>query len=50
MAYRLMITERAEELLEQLVNYILYKFGNEQAARHLLDDIEQLYDRLEDNP
>lgn len=50
MDYRLMITERAEELLEQLVNYILYKFRNEQTARHLLDDIEQLYDRLEDNP
>ena len=50
MAYRLIITEMAEELLEQLVNYILYKFRNEQAARHLLDGIEQLYDRLEDNP
>lgn len=50
MAYRLIITERAEELLEQQVNYILYKFRNEQAARHLLDGIEQLYDRLEDNP
>jgi plasmid stabilization system protein ParE len=50
MAYRLIITERAEELLEQLVKYILYKFRNEQAARHLLDGIEQLYDRLEDNP
>ena len=50
MAYRLIITERTEELLEQLVNYILYKFRNEQAARHLLDGIEQLYDRLEDNP
>lgn len=50
MAYRLIITERAEELLEQLVNYILYKFRNEQAAGHLLDGIEQLYDRLQDNP
>ena len=50
MAYRLIITERTEELLEQLVNYILYKFRNEQAARHLLDGIEQLYDRLQDNP
>ena len=49
MAYRLIITERAEELLEQRVNYILYKFRNEQATRHLLDGIEQLYDRLEDN-
>jgi plasmid stabilization system protein ParE len=50
MAYRVIITDRAEELLDQLVNYILLKFKNEQAAKHLLDDIEQLYDRLEDNP
>ena len=50
MAYRLHITDRAEELLEQLVNYILGKFKNEPAAKHLLDGIEQLYDRLEDNP
>ena len=50
MAYRLHITDRAEELLDQSVNYILFKFKNEPAAKHLLDGIEQLYDRLEDNP
>jgi plasmid stabilization system protein ParE len=50
MAYKLMITDRAEELLDQLVNYILFKFNNQSAAKHLLDGIEQLYNRLEDNP
>lgn len=50
MAYRLIITERADELLEQLVNHILFKFKNEQAAKHLLDEIDSVYDRLEGNP
>lgn len=50
MAYKLIITDRAEELLDQLVGHILYKFKNEPAAKHLLDGIEQIYDRMEDNP
>ena len=50
MAYKLIITHRAEELLDQLVNHILIKFKNEQAAAHLLNRVEQLYDRLESNP
>lgn len=49
MAYKLIITDRAEELLDQLVSHILFKFKNEPAAKHLLDGIERLYDRLEDN-
>lgn len=39
MAYRLIITDRAEELLDQLVSHILFKFKNEPAAKHLLDGI-----------
>ena len=50
MAYRLVITDRAEYLLEQLIDYILYKFNNGSAAKHMLDCLEQLYNRLEDNP
>ncbi|MBD5137102.1 MAG: type II toxin-antitoxin system RelE/ParE family toxin [Lachnospiraceae bacterium] len=50
MTYRLIITNRAEELLDKLVNHILFKFKNEPAAKHLLDRIDQLYDRMEDNP
>lgn len=50
MGYRLIITDRAEELLDGLVNYLLYKLKNQQAAIHLLDNIERIYDRLEENP
>ena len=50
MGYRLIITDRAEELLDGLVNYLLYKIKNQHAAIHLLDNIERLYDRLEENP
>lgn len=50
MAYKLEITERAEQLLDQLVYYLLYRLKNEQAAGHLLDEISKVYDRLEENP
>lgn len=50
MAYRLRVTEHAEELLDNLVGYLLNRLKSEQAARHLLDGIANIYDRLEDNP
>lgn len=50
MAYKLVITERAERLLDHLVYYLLYQLKNEQAAGHLLDEISKVYDRLEENP
>lgn len=50
MNYKLIITERAEELLDGLVRYLLYQIKNEQAAVHLLDSVEQVYSRLEENP
>ena len=50
MAYKLIITARAEALLEQCLYHILFQLKNESAAKHLLDGIEKLYDRLEDNP
>ena len=50
MAYRISITDRAESHMDQQINYILFGFNNKTAAKHLLDGIEQLYGRLEDNP
>ena len=50
MVYRVIVTKRAEELIDKLVNYLLLKLKNKQAAFHLLDGIEKIYDRLEDNP
>ena len=50
MAYKLIITEHADELLDNLVQHLLERLKNEQAARHLLDGIENVYERLEENP
>ena len=50
MVYKLVVTERAEELIDNLVHYLLFQLKNEQAAVHLLDGIENVYDRLEDSP
>lgn len=50
MAYNLRITKHAEKLLDRLVYYLLYRLKNEQAARHLLDSINDIYERLEENP
>lgn len=50
MAYKLVITEHTDELLDGLVYHLLYRIKNEQAARHLLDGIESVYERLEENP
>lgn len=50
MTYKLVITEHASELLDNIVFYLLYRLKNEQAVRHLLDGIDSVYDRLEENP
>lgn len=50
MTYNLIITERAEELLDQLVYHLLFVFKNEQAAKHFLDEVSKIYARLESNP
>ena len=50
MVYKLVISEHAGELLDNLVYYLLYRLKNEQAARHLLDGMNGVYDRLETNP
>lgn len=50
MHYNLIITERADELIEEGVNYLVNRLKNQQSAAHLFDGIEELYDRLEENP
>ena len=47
MAYKLIVTEHADELLDNLVYHLLHQLKNEQAARHLLNGIENVYERLE---
>lgn len=50
MAYKLNVTEHANELLDNLVYHLIYRIKNKQAAKHLLDCVDEIYDRLEDNP
>ncbi len=50
MAYELVVTEHADELLDHILRYFIYQFKNKHAAVHLLDEIQNIYDRLEDNP
>ena len=50
MAYKLIISEYADELLDNLIYYLIHRLKNEQAAKHLLDGIDSIYDRLETNP
>lgn len=50
MTYKLKITEHADELLDNLVYHLLHQLKNAQAAKHLLDEIESIYNRLEENP
>ena len=48
--YNLIITDRADELIDERVAYLVENLDNPQAASHLIDSIAGLYDRLEDNP
>lgn len=50
MAYNLSVTEHADELLDNILHHLIYQFKNRQAAKHLLDEIEHIYDRLVENP
>lgn len=50
MVYNLCVTEYADELLDNILYHLIYQFKNKQAAKHLLDEIEHIYDRLEENP
>lgn len=50
MAYKLAVTEYADKLLDNILHHLIYQLKNKQAAAHLLDEINNIYDRLEENP
>ena len=50
MAYNLIVTERADELIDRLTAYLLNNLKNPGAAAHFLDELEMIYNRLEENP
>lgn len=50
MAYKILITEKAEQDLDGIIQYLVGKLCNPDAAIHLLDAVEQLYGRLSETP
>lgn len=50
MAYKLINAPEYDQRLEERVEYLAETKANPQAASHLLDEVESVYDRLEDNP
>jgi plasmid stabilization system protein ParE len=50
MVYKLITTDKMEELLDEKIYYLLNVFKSEQAAKHLLNSIDEIYNNLEINP
>ncbi len=50
MAFNLEITEHADQLIEHLTGYLIQKLDNVGAALHLMDGLDEVYGRLENNP
>ena len=50
MDYELIVSERADELIDRLASCLLNNLKNTGAAAHFLDELESIYDRLTDNP
>ena len=50
MAFDLIISEGADEQIDRLTGYLLNRLKNSGAAMHFLNEIEAVYDRLEENP
>ena len=50
MEYSLIITDWADELLDNIIFHLLYRLKNQQAASHLLDNVEKIYEFLKETP
>lgn len=50
MIYKLVITLEMERLIDKSVNYLVNRINSKQAAKHLLDSIDEVYLMLETNP
>lgn len=50
MKYKLIITDRAEELLDNILYYIINQLKNSETASCLLSEIEHVLDNLELSP
>ena len=47
MAYKVIVTENAAQQVENILDYIIYRLHNEEAAIEILNEIEETYNSLE---
>ncbi len=50
MTYNLITTDKMDSLLDACIHYLLFTLKNKQAASHLLNCLENVYEHLELNP
>lgn len=50
MSYRLIMTHEMQRLLDKNIDYLVHRLQNRQAAKHLLNEIERIYENLKINP
>lgn len=50
MSYSLKITDEADELIDSIIYYLVYKLKSKQAARTLLEEMQNAYDAIAENP
>jgi plasmid stabilization system protein ParE len=50
MVYDLIITDRADELVDNIVSYLKNKLKNPDAALRFVDELDAVYGNLEENP
>ena len=50
MAYKLVISDNANQQLESILDYIVYRLKNNQAAKSLINDIEKAHAKLREIP
>ncbi len=47
MGFRLIVSERAEMHIDSIIDYVVNELNNPGAAKAILSDIEEAYDKLE---
>ncbi len=46
MTYNLIITDEADERMQNLLHHLLHHIKNEQAAVHFIENLEKIYSNL----
>lgn len=50
MAYKVQISRDANADIDSVLSYLAVKLSNPDAARHLADELDHIYDQLSDHP